>query len=125
MNLNWSAGEYEMMLKSPREHQLVRDTIVEGAYIVEGLPDVECVARLGRTKAEVQVFIDGWREFRSPRNLPVLDLELIKSCFSETLSFFSDAEYQLRTGWTKEEAGGVFSDLLEDRKRITINRQWG
>lgn len=57
MNLNWSGEEYEMFLASPREHQLVRDAIVEAGYVVGGLPDADWVARLGRTKVEVEDFL--------------------------------------------------------------------
>jgi len=124
MNLKWSVGEYGMVLNSRREYHLVRDVIVEAMYVVDGLPDIDCVARLGRTKEEVQLFVDGWGEFTPCRKLVVPDLELIKSCFLETLEFFSDGEYKLRTGWEKGEAGAVFLALMEDRKRITISRQW-
>lgn len=61
MNLNRPAGEYEMALKSLREHHLMLDTLIEGAYIVNGLPGSECIARFGRTKTEIQRLIDGWR----------------------------------------------------------------
>ncbi|MFJ5534658.1 hypothetical protein [Streptomyces sp. NPDC093261] len=125
MNLNWTGEEYEMLLASPREHHLVRDAIVEAVYVVGELPDVDCVARLGRTKTEVYDFLENWGEFLGSRNLSVPDLELIRSCFAETLDFFSDTEYQMRTGWTKEESSTVFAGLLADRKRITIERQWG
>ncbi|MFE6888017.1 hypothetical protein [Streptomyces sp. NPDC057694] len=114
-----------MLLASPREHQLIRDTIVEADYVVGGLPDADWVARLGRTKAEVEDFLRGWGEFLPSRNLSVADLELIRSCFAETLEFFSDAEYQMRMNWAKGESSVVFTGLLDDRRRITINRQWG
>ncbi|GGW66830.1 hypothetical protein GCM10010503_50130 [Streptomyces lucensis JCM 4490] len=125
MNLNWSGEEYEMFLASPREHQLVRDAIVEAGYVVGGLPDADWVARLGRTKVEVEDFLKGWGEFFPSRNLSVADLELIRSCFAETLEFFSDEEYQMRMNWTKGESSVAFTGLLDDRRKITIERQWG
>jgi len=125
MNLTWSGSEYTMALASAREHHLVRNAVVEAAYVVDGLPDAECTARLGRTKAEIQQFIDGWSEFQPSRRLSVPELEFVRACFLETLDFFSEADYRLRTDWTKQEAGAVLSALLEDRRRITISRQWG
>ncbi|MDV9171991.1 hypothetical protein R6V09_17955 [Streptomyces sp. W16] len=125
MNLNWSGEEYEMLLASPREHQLIRDAIVEAGYVVGGLPEADWVARLGRTKAEVEDFLKGWGEFLPSRNLSVADLELIRSCFAETLEFFSDAEYQMRMNWTKRESSVALAGLLDDRRKITIDRQWG
>ncbi len=125
MNLTWSGEEYELTVESAREHQLVRDSAVEAAYIVDGLPDAECAARFGRPKAEMQRFIDEWGAFRPSRRLPVQDLEFVRHCFLETLDFFSDAEYELRTGWPKQDASRVLSALLKDRRRITISRQWG
>ncbi|MCX4993733.1 hypothetical protein [Streptomyces sp. NBC_00568] len=125
MNLNWSGEKYEMLLASPREHQLVRDAIVEASYVMGGLPDADWVARLGRTKVEVEDFLGGWGKFLPSRNLSVAELELIRSCFVETLEFFSDEEYKMRMNWTKEESSVPFAGLLDDRRRITIDRQWG
>ncbi|MFR9797592.1 hypothetical protein ACL02U_17040 [Streptomyces sp. MS06] len=125
MKLDWTDGGYAMELASPREHHLVRDSLVESAHLVDGLPDAECVARLGRTKTELQGAVDGWAEFRPRRRLSVAELELVRSCFQETLDFFSDAEYEMRTGWTREDSAQVLGSLMRDRRRITIDRQWG
>ncbi|MET7829286.1 hypothetical protein ABZT23_32010 [Streptomyces sp. NPDC005386] len=125
MNLNWSGEKYEMFIASPREHQLVRDVIVEAGYVIGELPDADWVARLGRTKVEVEDFLRGWGEFLPSRNLSVAELELIRSCFVEALEFFSDEEYKMRMNWTKGESSVPFTGLLDDRRRITIDRQWG
>lgn len=50
VNLTWAADGYHMAIDSTREHHLVRDSLVESAYIVDGLPDDECPARLGCSK---------------------------------------------------------------------------
>ncbi len=125
MNLTWSGEAYELALASPREHHLVRDSVVEAAYIVDGLPDTESIARLGRAKEQIHRFAGEWIEFRPARTLSVPDLEFVRLCFLETLDFFSEAEYRLRTGWERQDAERVLAALLEDRKRITISRQWG
>ncbi|MHA6761927.1 hypothetical protein [Streptacidiphilus sp. PAMC 29251] len=124
MKLTWADDMYDMAVDSLREHHLVRDSLVEAAYAVDRLPDSDYVARFGRTKAELQQYIDEWGEFRPSRRLPVQDLELVRACFLETLDFFSDAGYEMRTGWVKEEAAQVLSAFLKDRKHITITRQW-
>jgi hypothetical protein len=125
MRLDWAADEYVVVFESQREHRLVADSVIESAYIVDGLSDSECVARLGRTKVAMQRFIDDWQQFQSTRNLDVADLEFLKSCLFEALDFFSDVEYGMRTGWTKDEARTVQSQLLQDRRRITLARLWG
>ncbi|MGW1143029.1 hypothetical protein [Streptomyces zhihengii] len=99
--------------------------IVEAGYVIGELPDADWVARLGRTKVEVEDFLRGWGEFLPSRNLSVAELELIRSCFVEALEFFSDEEYKMRMNWTKGESSVPFTGLLDDRRRITIDRQWG
>lgn len=125
MNLTWAEDGYRMTIDSAREHHLVRDSLVESAYIVDGLPDRECRARLGCSKAELQEEIDSWGQFEPLRAISVPDLEIIKSCFFETLDFFSESDYRLRTGWKKEESRLVFGRILADRRAITIKRLWG
>jgi hypothetical protein len=125
MNLTWADDRYQMAIDSAREHHLVRDSLVESAYIVDGLPDHECRARLGCSKAELQEEINSWRQFEPLRVISVPDLETIKSCFFETLDFFSESDYRMRTGWAKEESRLVFERILADRRAITISRVWG
>jgi hypothetical protein len=125
MNLTWAADRYQMAIGSAREHHLVRDSLVESAYIVDGLPDQECRARLGCSKAELQEAINSWGQFEPLRVISVPDLETIKSCFFETLDFFSETDYRMRTGWAKEESRLVFGRILADRRAITISRLWG
>ena len=125
MNLNWSGEEYEMLLASPREHQLIRDAIVEAGYVVGGLPDADRGRTARAHQGRGRRLPRGLGEFLPSRNLSVADLELIRSCFAETLEFFSDAEYQMRMNWTKGESSVAFTGLLDDRRKITIDRQWG
>lgn len=125
MNLKWSGIGYEFLLSTPHEHHLVRDSLIESLYIVARLPDVDCVARFGRTRVEVQDFIDEWNEYVAHRRLSVSDMELVNSCLREALDFFSDDEYRMRTGWSKSDARIVYLSFLGDRKKITIDRQWG
>ena len=125
MNLTWAEDGYRMAIDSAREHHLVRDSLVESAYIVDGLPERECQARLGCSKAALQEAIDSWRQFESLRAISVPDLETIKSCFFETLDFFSESDYRMRTGWAKEESKLVFGKILDDRRIITASRLWG
>lgn len=125
MNLTWSGEAYELSLESAREHHLVRDSVIEAGYTVHALPDAESVARFGRDKDQMRRFAEDWTEFRPSRTLSVPDLEFVRRCFLEALDFFSDAEYRIRTGWEKQEAERVLSDLLRERKRITVSRQWG
>jgi len=65
------------------------------------------------------------RRFEPLRVISVPDLETIKSCFFETLDFFSESDYRMRTGWAKEESRLVFGRILADRREITISRLWG
>jgi hypothetical protein len=125
MNLTWAADGYQMTIDSAREQHLVRDSLVESAYIVDGLPDHECRARLGCSKAELQEAINSWRQSEPLLAISVPDLETIKSCFFETLDFFSESDYRMRTGWAKEESRLVFARILADRRAITISRVWG
>jgi hypothetical protein len=125
VNLAWASDGYRLAIDSSREHHLVRDSLVESAYIVDGLPDRECRARLGCSKAELQEAIDSWGQFEPLRAVSVSDLETIKSCFFETLDFFSESDYRIRTGWAKEESRLVLGKILADRRAITISRLWG
>jgi hypothetical protein len=125
VNLTWAVDEYHMAIDSAREHHLVRDSLVESAYIVDGLPDHECRSRLGCSKVELQEAINSWGQFQSSRVISVSELETIKSCFFETLDFFSESDYRMRTGWAKEESRLVFEKILADRRVITIKRVWG
>jgi hypothetical protein len=125
MNLTWAADGYRMTIDSAREHHLVRDSLVETAYIVDGLPDSECRARLGCSKAELQDAVNSWGQFEPLRVVSVPELETIKSCFFETLDFFSESDYRMRTGWAKEESRLIFERILADRRAITISRAWG
>jgi hypothetical protein len=125
VNLTWSVDGYHMAIDSAREHHLVRDSLIESAYIVDGLTDDECRARLGCSKAELQDAINSWGQFEPLRVISVQDLETIKACFFETLDFFSESDYSMRTGWAKEESRLVFEGILADRRAITIRRVWG
>ena len=124
MNLTWVADGYQMITDSAREHHLVRDSLVESAYIVDGLPDSECRARLGCSKAELQEAINSWGQFEPQRFVSVPDLETIKSCFFETLDFFSESDYGMRIGWAKDESRLIFERILADRRQITVSRGW-
>lgn len=113
------------MFDMRREHQLILDIVIEAAYVLDGLPDRECIARCGRTKEDMQSFIDAWRDFEEVRTVAVGDLEFVKSCFFEVLDFFSAEEFKVRTGWGREDGRLLFEKILERRREITIRRLWG
>ena len=95
------------------------------AYVVYELADTENVARFGRDKGQTRRFIGGWSEFEPSRTLSAPDLEFARLYFLETLDFFSDAEYRMRTGREKQAAERILSALPKNRKRITVSRRWG
>lgn len=123
MNISWSGSGYELSFESAREFHLVRDSLIEAAYIVDSLPDEECIARYGFSKVGLQKCIDTWNDFSLRRNVDVRELELVKACMFDTLDFFSESDYRMRTGWSKSEARVLFSFLLEKRRAITRSRK--
>jgi hypothetical protein len=80
--------------------------------------------RLGVTKADLQAVSNRWRSDELSKELGIAEVELIKACWSEALDFHSDREFELRTGWAKQDALLLFQGFMKDRREWTIRRQW-
>jgi hypothetical protein len=125
VRLSWSADHYVWILDSSREREFLAGTVIEADYSMDLLPQVEYIIRLGRAPDEVNRFIYAVRKMPLTGGISVADIELLKNCFVESLSFFSPAEYEMRTGWTLEEGRRYFEMFMAERRRISIERQWG
>ena len=125
MRLSWSADHYVWILDSSREREFLADTVIEADYTMCLLPQAEYVTRLGRPPDEVNRFIHAVREMPLTGSVSVADIELLKNSFVESLAFFSPAEYEMRTGWTLEEARQYFETFMIERRRVSIERLWG
>ena len=101
------------------------DVLIEAEHSISLLPEEEFITRLGRSPAAIGDFGQATRKLPLISSISVEVLELLKSCFVETLFFFSAAEYEMRTGWTRDEGHRFLGTLMAERNRMSIERQWG
>lgn len=125
MKLEWVTPGYALSLTDVRESQLVLDLMIEAGYALHRLPDDEHRLRLGVDKDELRRVIDRWQTGNLLNHLDVRQVELIRASWFEALHFYSDREFHLRTGWQKEECRLLFDVFIEDRRKLTLERQWG
>lgn len=124
MKLDWDEAGYRLTAGA-REWHLLRDLLVEAGYALHRLPAEEFALRLGVTEARLQEVVRDWVTSELSRNVAVEDVELIRASWFEALDFFSDADFDMRTGWSKEEARSLFQQFRSERRALTIARQWG